>query len=144
MTNYVMVPVPAEHAKELGAHLMRMSLIDLMSAWDAESIAGALEALSPEQRVLVDFVAKGVVEGRQLPLSEVAERVQTSESMVQRMVRQVNLVCGSLSLPDLMLFDPLPKTLPSGETVRQNLLAIGREAAGMVVGAASVAGEPPA
>jgi hypothetical protein len=91
MTNWVMVPVPAEYELPV---LERVLVLGMASsgkpAWSRERIAQHLQALEPDARALAYAVAHGVVAGRPLEDAVLAKRLGMSAREVLGLAQEVN------------------------------------------------------
>lgn len=132
---WVMVPVPEEHQAEFTEELMTLAMSTLMATWDAERVGTALDLLSADQRRFVVLVARESAEGRSMGLEALAAALELDPDTVIGRRDEVNRLCHSKSLPELVLFDPRPEISPTGESRPRNLFALGPSVARLVLDA---------
>jgi hypothetical protein len=91
MSNWVMVPVPAE--LELSV-LQRVIVLGMAASggvtWSPELLARHLELLAPEARALVRAIARGAVHNQPVEDAELAERFGMSVRELLGLVQEVN------------------------------------------------------
>lgn len=103
---YVMVPVPEEHEDEFMQELLKMSLRERLSAWEAEPLLALVAELEPSGRRLVMKLAEVSADNRRLSESEVASFLGVGVVELGEVVQAINTSCTDRSLPYLVLTAP--------------------------------------
>lgn len=103
---YVLVPVPEEHEDELMEEVLKMSLRERLSAWDAEPLRALVGELEPSSRRLVTMLVEVSVDNRRLSETEVATSLGIDVVELKEMVEAINSRCRAQSLPYLVLTAP--------------------------------------
>lgn len=101
---FVMVPVPEEHAEELLAEVTRMSFVSYLLSWDEAKVTELLATLTdPQLRFLTD-VAVHIDQDGLVPAEAVAERMEIDISAVLVLFEELEAACKSGSWP-VLVFD---------------------------------------
>jgi hypothetical protein len=112
---FVMVPVPEEHAPEVLRYVDRLRSRTLRDPWDADGVAALLAATSEATRSFLTILAGAVSEHRELLHSETASQLAMSSRELDLLMFEITMRTNELRRHNLFGTEPIASTGSHGE-----------------------------
>jgi hypothetical protein len=129
---YVMVPVPEEHAVEIMEHIVNVVARASVEPWDTESFMKLFAETDEATRSVLSVVARGVLAGRDVVDTAVAQSIQLGVRELFGIVREVNDVAKEGGRQHLISINQVSEALPNGRIREQRLLSMSNPIAALV------------
>lgn len=126
-----MVPCPAEHEAQLRQAVMHMSMG--ATGWTEAIMRRHLASVPPEQRALIEAVARVAVDYGRLGYRDASNRLGIDVGEVLDLVTQVNRGCQLASVPMMLITDIDVKADADGGEEARPVLGMVRPVAQLVL-----------
>lgn len=117
VVEYVMVPVPVEHAEELQQEILKMSIRDSMGTWEPDVLASLYGELSDRERTLVDLLVEAALAGHRLIRETVTEGLRADRAEVDALVDRINTRAHQRAQKWLIMVGPGPVDQPDTQVL---------------------------
>ena len=129
MTEYVMVPVPAEHVVDIMQRVVRLAQAASKEDWDEEGIGELWQGVDEITRSLLSYVARSVLMGKPLTDIAAADAIELSMRETASIMRDINVTSKEMGRPSLLMLRGVTETLPNGRTVDQRYFTMSEDTA---------------
>lgn len=106
--NFVMVPVPVEHADELRRYVLGLSLRSSLTVWEEGKVESYVAGLSDEHAAVLRVVNGFVGDGRTCARVDLATELGVNLEELDVRVQGMSELAWTVDLPGLVLIDERP------------------------------------
>ena len=132
---YVMVPVPEEHVEDVMQFILRTIAHASLDTWDRESVAKLFADVDEAARSLLAFVARSVVDGRELSDADAARMMQLNVREIMGIRNELNALAQNTNRPHLITARSVAERLPNGRITETRTFEMDEDLAALVCAA---------